>query len=106
MPSNPVAERSEWIVEARLPARHVEFARSADLRRAVPVKVATDNPGTRESSLRELFDYLESILAVKPVLLRAAGAVSVTASPAEIDRISSHPLVKRIEPNRRRRLGG
>lgn len=102
MPSNPVAERTEWIVEARLPTRHVEFARSTDLRRSVPVKVSNNDASNREARLLELFAYLESILAVTPVLLRAAGAVSVTASPEELDRISSHPLVKRIEPNRRR----
>jgi hypothetical protein len=93
-------------VEARLPSRQVEFVRSRGGRAPVPVAVSNENPSARESNLSELFGFLESVLEVKPVLLRAAGAISISAGPEELDRISHHPLVKRIEPNRRHRIGG
>ena len=91
-------------MEARLPSRHVEFVRPKGARSPVPVSVSTENPSARESNLSELFGFLESVLEVKPVLLRAAGAISISAGPEEQDRISHHPLVKRIEPNRRHRI--
>ena len=97
------AARDEWIVQAKLPARHVEFTTSRGTGHAVPTGVSRSRGVglDRDSSLRELLDYLRSILEVEPVLLRAAGAVSVTASPKELERIVTHPLVKRIDPNRR-----
>ena len=97
--------RDEWIVQAKLPARHVEFTITRDTRRPVPTRFSGGGGADvdRDAKLRELFDYLRSILQVEPVLLRAAGAVSVTATPKELERIASHPLVKRIDPNRRRK---
>ena len=97
--------RTEWIIQAKLPARRVEFANTPIGGRSIPVQVKSDDPGGREASLRKLFDYLASVLEIRPVLLESAGAVSVTASPEELERISAHPLVKRIDPNRRHRLG-
>ena len=104
MLSKPIT--GEWIVEARLPSRQVAFARAGSARHSSPVAITSEKPGVRESSLRELFAYLDSVLKVKPILLNAAGAISITAGPEELDLISNHPLVKRIEPNRRHRLSG
>jgi hypothetical protein len=101
MPTQSKVERSEWIVEALLPARHVEFRRTP-IGRTVPSKVTNESTSEREARLGELFRYLESVLDVEPVLLRAAGAVGITASPAELRLIASHPLVKRIQPNQHR----
>lgn len=101
--NNAATERTEWIVQAKLPERHVAFARKSPDRRPVPSGVTNDDAKGREQQLLELFRYLSSELAVKPVLLRAAGAVSVCASAEELERISTHPLVKRIEPNRKLR---
>lgn len=101
MPTQREVERSEWIVEALLPARHVEFQRT-QVGRTIPSKITNESAGDRDARLIELFSYLKSILDVEPVLLRAAGAVGITASPAELDQISNHPLVKRIQPNRHR----
>ena len=97
--------RDEWIVQAKLPVRHVEFTTTRDTRRPLPTRVSGGSGAVsdRDANLRELFDYLRSILPVEPVLLRAAGAVSVTATPKELETIASHPLVKRIDPNRRRK---
>lgn len=105
MPTDPLAttEFSEWIVQARLPQRHVQFTRTIDTRRAIPTAIDQIGPGSRDASLKELYQYLRSVLAVSPVLLKAAGAVSVVASPAEIELISKHPLVKEIQPTRRNR---
>ncbi len=96
-------ERQEWIVEAQLPARRVEYAYSRTQGRPAPVRVIQEEPGVREASLGELFEYLTGVLAVKPVMLRSAGAVGITASAEELERISSHPLVRKIAPNRRLR---
>lgn len=96
-------EFNEWIVQARLPERHVQFTRATDARRRIPTAIDQIGPGSREANLKELYQYLRSVLAVSPVLLKAAGAVSVVASPAEIELISKHPLVKEIQPNRRNR---
>ncbi|MFN0105077.1 MAG: hypothetical protein ACKV2U_23705 [Bryobacteraceae bacterium] len=101
--TKPAERVDEWIVEARLPARQIEFEQTRPPGRTTPIRVTNTDPEARESKLRELFEFLESILEVKPVLLRAAGAVSIKASPSEMVRITNHPLVRRVEPNRRRR---
>jgi hypothetical protein len=103
MPTKPEAvERSEWIVQANLPPREIQFTRSSQSGRSTPARI--HSTGDRDANLRNLFDFLTSVLEVPPVLLKSAGAVSVTASPHEIERISSHPLVKRIDQNRRLKL--
>ncbi len=103
MPSSTkqgATEGTEWIVAAKLPTREVEFARNSTSR-AIPTGVRSLGPDNREATLGQLFDYLASVLEVRPVLLKTSGAVSITASAEELERISGHPLVKRIDPNRR-----
>jgi hypothetical protein len=101
MPDQATTKHDEWIVQADLPARQVEFARSPDSRRSIPTGITNVDAAERERRLQELFAFLSSIVAEKPVLLRSAGAVSVSATPEELNRISKHPLVKDIKPNRR-----
>jgi hypothetical protein len=98
---DPTTEHTEWIVQADLPPRQVEFARQPRSRHSVPIGITNADAGERERRLQDLFAFLSSVLAEKPVLLRSAGAVSVSATSEELARISKHPLVKRIEPNRR-----
>ena len=90
----------EWIVEANLPARHLEFQRDSRSGRSVHTGIVNANPAEREHRLQDLLAFLSSVLSEKPVLLRSAGAVSVSATPEELARIAKHPLVKRIERNR------
>lgn len=92
--------RQEWIVEARLPVRQIEFRKTPT--GTVPTGMTDRKDAARRSGLKELYRYLASVLEERPVLLQAAGAVSITASAAELDTIAKHPLVKRIQPNRRR----
>lgn len=92
--------RQEWIVEARLPVRQIEFRKTPA--GTVPTGMSDRKDAARRSGLKELYRYLASVLEERPVMLQAAGAVSITASAAELDTIAKHPLVKRIQPNRRR----
>lgn len=91
--------RQEWIVEARLPAREIGFRKT--VAGTVPTGMNDRKGDARRSGLNELYRYLASVLEERPVLLQAAGAVSITASASELDTIAKHPLVKRIQPNRR-----
>jgi hypothetical protein len=99
--SSASSERAQWIIQADLPARQVEFNEDPRSRRLVPGAVVNTGAKERERRLQALFAFLSSKLAKKPILLRSAGAVSVSATPEELTRISKHPLIKRIEPNRR-----
>lgn len=92
-----MGERKEWIVEAALPGRRVKMEKGA----MAPVEVVSEDAAGREARLGELYAYLEAELELKPVLLRAAGAVSISATEEELARIKGHPLVKGIGPNRR-----
>jgi len=98
-----VVHPSEWIIQADLPPREVEFASDPGSARPRPARVANSSARERERRLQALFDFLRSILPETPILLRSAGAVSVTATHEQLAEISKHPLVKRIEPNRRLR---
>ncbi|MBM3758427.1 MAG: hypothetical protein FJW38_31200 [Acidobacteria bacterium] len=99
-----VPSGSEWIVQARLPPRQTQFTRALGHGRARLSRIATTGGELRNARLTELYDYLCAMLTTPPVLLKAAGAVSVHPSDEEIDAISKHPLVKDIQPNRRRQL--
>jgi hypothetical protein len=101
MTEQAASAREEWIVEANLPVRQLEFERDSRSGRSVPTGIASANSVEREQRLQDLLAFLSSVLSEKPVLLRAAGAVSVSATPEELTRIAKHPLVKRIERNRR-----
>lgn len=95
LPPEPAPERHQWIVEAKLPG---------DLFRAVDEDArlsAADPTRLRDEILRELHGYLSSVLEEPPVMLRAAGAIGINATAQEVEVISRHPLIERIQPNRR-----
>ena len=91
----------ELVVEAALPQRAVSFTPRGSARLG-PDSVTSDGAG-REAVLEELLFFLQSILNKPPVLLKSAGALAIEASNAELRQVLSHPLVKAVRSNRKRR---
>jgi len=93
-------EEMELIVEARLPERKVGFREDAKLGPR-PREVLASDPGNRVETLKLLDAVLREKLRRPTTLLKAAGAIVVRATSAEVRALADHPLIKSIRLNRR-----
>ena len=94
----------ELIVEAKLPSRQVGF-RAQPNRQRTPDRITTDSTADRRAILNELQKDLSRTLNAPPVVLLAAGALAIRATPDQARGVVQHPSVKRICTNERRRIG-
>ncbi len=94
----------EVIVEANVPSRTVRMGESRT-QRHIPQEVVTAGGGDRAMVLKELQDYLSSLLGNTVSVLRAAGAIAVRANREQLREIAKHPKVKAVRVNRRLKPG-
>lgn len=91
----------EVIVEAHLPSRHILMRRGESGRMVPDQLFFKANSKDRLYSLNELNEFLAGQMRLTTTVLKAAGAIVVRASGADMRRIFTHPLVKAIRPNRK-----
>ncbi|MEZ5582010.1 MAG: hypothetical protein R3F37_03805 [Candidatus Competibacteraceae bacterium] len=97
------ASPRDLIVELKLPKRLVVFQRDV-AGRQTPNAIRNSTPNERDERLSELNRYLHDDLKLPTHVLRAAGAIAVSANKEKVKEILDHPLVKAIRSNRRLRM--
>ena len=94
-------DKRELIVAVRLPERRVVFKDGPLSSRRLPIHTHADESSNRQQALAELAGYLSSECDLSTTVLQNAGALIVSATPAQVRCFIDHPLVKAIHPNRR-----
>jgi len=89
----------EVIVEGRLPRRQVRFTPGTPQERQVK-EVITEAGDSRTTVLRELQEFLTTLLGHPPGILQAAGAIPVRVTRDQLRQIIQHPLVGGVQSNR------
>ena len=89
----------EVIVEGQVPRCQVRFTFGNAQERQV--KKVTTEPGTsRTDVLRDLQEFLASVLGQTPHVLQTAGAIPVRVTRDQLRRVMRHPLVRAVRTNR------
>lgn len=92
---------AEFIIQADLPRRSVAVSKGAS--RIRQFSVASGSNAERQVLLSEFVAAVRDVIETDPVVLKAAGAVVVSASPDELRRILQLPSVREIRFNRKLR---